>query len=172
MVITRIASAATSAGAVSCLIAVVMIPVPIGLVRNSLSPIFAPAFVSTLLGLTTPITHMPVLGLGIIYGVTSRDDHARGGGLIRPTSQYLLELIERTRARGIRHQIQGEHGPCAHRVDVREGVGNGNPAELVGIVHDRREEVHRKHNSNIVRDAIDRGVVGCRKAHEHIGISY
>ncbi len=58
------AASVTASGASSALMAVVMIPMPSGLVRIRSWPGRSPALVSMRAGSTTPVTAMPYLGSG------------------------------------------------------------------------------------------------------------
>ena len=64
-------------------------------------------------------------------------------------------------------QVQRGQRGAAHGVDVAEGVGRGDPAEVEGVVHDRGEEVGRQDQREIVAQAIDRRVVRGRAADQH-----
>src|SRR5207247_2320662 len=50
-------------------------------------------------------------------------------------------------------------------------VRRGDRAEVVRIVHDGREEIHRGHESDVARDAIDRGVVAFLEPHEEARVA-
>jgi hypothetical protein len=70
--------------------------------------------------------------------------------------------------------------PIRLSVDVAHGVGGGDGAESIGIVHDGREVVHALDQRQIVGHAVDarvvggvgadehRGIVGCRQAAQHL----
>ena len=81
-----------------------------------------------------------------------------------------------------RKACDGQRGQraSAHRVDVADGIGRGNLAVHVRIVHDRREEIDRLHDrgsalppvhTRIVRSPeIDQDpiVSGCRDGAQHL----
>ena len=52
----------------------------------------------------------------------------------------------------------------AHGVDIRNGVGCGNLAKQIGIVHNRRKKVHRLDQCRFVVDYIHAGVIAFVKA--------
>ena len=58
-----------------------------------------------------------------------------------------------------RHQRQREERTPAHGVDIRDGVGRGDRAEVERIVDDRHEEIGRRDDRLILADLIDRRVV-------------
>jgi hypothetical protein len=62
-------------------------------------------------------------------------------------------------------EVEREERPPAHGVDVREGVGGGHPAEAVGVVADRGDEV-RGGDQGAVAEPEDAGVVAARRADE------
>ena len=57
-------------------------------------------------------------------------------------------------------QVHGGFRCSAHGVNIAQGIGGGNLAEPVGIVHNRREKIHRLYQRQIIRNPIDTGVVG------------
>jgi len=57
-----------------------------------------------------------------------------------------------------------------HRVDIAEGVGGGDGAVGVGVIHQRREKIHRQHHGLLIVELVDRGVVGRGQADEEIGV--
>ena len=63
---------------------------------------------------------------------------------------------------------EGEEHPPAHREDVGAGVGGGDRPERRRVVNERRKEVHRPDDGEVVRQAIDGGVVGRRQAGDQL----
>ncbi len=61
-------------------------------------------------------------------------------------------------------------GAATHGVDVAQGVGGGDLAECVGIVHDGGEEVDGLHQREVGSDFVNAGVIGVIKTHQNIGI--
>ncbi len=57
----------------------------------------------------------------------------------------------------------------AHGVDVGEGVGRGDAAEVEGVVHDGQEEIGGHHDGLLRVEAIDGGVIGGLGSDEKIG---
>src|SRR5439155_17906249 len=58
-----------------------------------------------------------------------------------------------------------------HGVDVAEGVGGGDGPEVVGPVHDRREEVGGEDEGEVVGELVDGGVVAGGAADEDVGVA-
>ena len=142
------------------LAAVVTAPPPIGLVRKRhVAGAARSSCARPRRDATTPVTAMPYLGSGSSIEWPPTIGHAgrRGdvGAAAQDLAQHLApELLERER-----DQVEGGQRPRAHRVDVRERVGGGDPAEVVWVVDDRREEVDRLDDRQLVADAVDAGVV-------------
>ena len=81
-----------------------------------------------------------VLGLLVVDGVATGDDAAGLRDLGSAAAQYLGEYVGREVLRES-DNVQGEHNLAAHGEDVAHGVGGGDSAIGVGIIHHRREEV-------------------------------
>ena len=61
-------------------------------------------------------------------------------------------------------------GASAHGVNVAQGIGGGNLAESVGIVHHGREEIDGLHQREVGGDPVHAGVIGVIEADQHVGI--
>ena len=57
------------------------------------------------------------------------------------------------------HQVEPRDGLGPHREAIAQGVRRGDLAVVVGIVHDRREEIHRLNDGQILAQLVDAGVV-------------
>jgi hypothetical protein len=57
---------------------------------------------------------------------------------------------------------------AAHGIDIGDGIGSGDLAEDIGIIHHRREEIDRLNQRNIIADLIDTGIVGRVKADKYV----
>ncbi len=66
--------------------------------------------------------------------------------------------------------VQREQDFRAHRIDVAHCVGCGNGAVREGVVDDRRKEVEREDDSEVVADAVDGCVVEPVEAQEKVRI--
>src|SRR5699024_784432 len=73
---------------------------------------------------------------------------------------------------GPAHQVERHHGDAAHGVDVREGIGGGDPAPVVGVVDHRGEEVRGGQDRQILADLDGGGVVAVIQADEDFGAGY
>jgi hypothetical protein len=73
------------------------------------------------------------------------------------------QLAERHAENGERHDRFAAHG-----VNVGNGVGRGDAAEIEGIVHDRREEVGGGNDAGVGVDLPHRGVVAGLRSHQKL----
>ena len=106
-----------------------------------------------------------VLGLLVQDAVAPGDESPGLIDLVVSAPQELVHrLLGHVRRDG--HDVQAQLRLAPHGVDIAEGVGGGDLPEEVGIVRDGREEVHRLHQSQVVCDLVDAGVVALVKAHQ------
>ena len=101
----------------------------------------------------------PVLRLGIVDRMPADDRDPGRRRDVRAAAQDLAqdvpaELLEREG-----DDVHRRQRHPAHRVDVRQRVRRRDPAEVVGVVDDRREEVDRHHERDLVGQLEHRGVV-------------
>ena len=68
------------------------------------------------------------------------------------------------------HDVERRLRFTAHRINVGKGVGCGDRAEGIGIIHDRREEIERLYDSDFIIDFIDRCIITFIKADEKVRI--
>ena len=68
------------------------------------------------------------------------------------------------------HNIQRQLRLAAHGVDIRKRIGRGNGPEGIRVIRDRREEIHRLHQGQIVGDLVDRGVIALIEAHQQLRV--
>ena len=92
------------------------------------------------------------------------DDCAGFGHFALSPGQDGLDHLQIETA-GEGQEIHGQFGRAAHGPHIGKGVGCGNLAELEGIIHHRREEVHGGDEGGLVADAVDRRVVAGAKAY-------
>ena len=112
----------------------------------------------------------PVLGLGVVDGVTAHHRNPGFPGLFGPAPDDLFgqSLVEEVAREG--EQVQGEERPPAHGVDVRQGIRRGDAAEVVGIVDDRGEEVEGHHQRAAVGELVHGCIVTRGCVHEDSGV--
>ena len=101
----------------------------------------------------------PVLGLGVADRVAAGERAAGLADLGRGAAEDLGEDVAR-QVLGERRDRQREQDPAAHREDVGQGVGRRDLAERPRVVDERREEVERADDREVVADAVGGGVVG------------
>ena len=100
-----------------------------------------------------------VLGLGIADRVAAGERAARLAHLGRRAREDLGHDVAR-QVLGEGRDRQREQHPAAHREDVRQRVRGGDLAEGPRVVHERREEVERADDREVVAHPVDRRVVG------------
>jgi hypothetical protein len=132
--------------------AVVMMPVPSGLVRTRVSPGLAAALVVTRSGSTSPVTANPYLGSASSTEWPPTIVHPAARHHIRPAADHLAGHLPGDHVPRPADQLEGGQGRSAHRVDVGEGVGGGDPPPVVCVVDHRCEEVDRLHERHSGRD--------------------
>ena len=82
-----------------------------------------------------------VLRLRIVDRVPAEHRAPRLGGDAQPAAEHLSHQLHRQHAAGPADQVDRHDRAAAHRVNVRERVGGGDPAPVIGIVHHGSEEV-------------------------------
>jgi hypothetical protein len=86
-----------------------------------------------------------VLGFLIIDTVPAGYDRTGLGDFFGPAAQNLAQdLYAKVVRKG--DQIDGKKYPPAHGVNIGQGVGGRDRAEVVGIINNRREEIGRGDN--------------------------
>src|SRR5690606_23814283 len=98
-------------------------------------------------------------GLGSVDGVTAGQGNA-GGVADRPAAAHDLpghfrrQHVDRPAEDGDGHQRIAAHG-----VDVTDGIGGGNAAEVEGVVDNRHEEVGSGYHAPFFIQGINRRIV-------------
>ena len=80
-------------------------------------------------------------------------------------SSSVAELLNRER-----DQVQRADRGGSHRVDVRQRVGGGDPAEVERVIDDRGEEVDRLDDRQVVAEPVDAGVIGGLEPDQDVGV--
>ena len=134
-------------------------PVPSGLVRSSRSPGTRAALPQQVVGVGGADDREAVLGLRVADRVAAGERAARLADLGRRAGEDLGHHVAR-QVLGEGRDRQREQDPAAHREDVRQRVRRGDLAERPRVVDERREEVERADDREVVADPVDRRVVG------------
>ena len=100
--------------------------------------------------------------------MTARDRNTRlgadrGATLQNRTHRFDRQFIERHAEYGQRH-----NGLSTHGVNVGDGIGSSNPAEITRIIHHWHEEVGRGDNAVLIIDLPDGGIVAGFSANEKL----
>ena len=138
-------------------------PVPSGLVSTSAWPGWPPALVSR--------PRFPggsrdgagnrhaVDRLWPVDRVTAGHHPAAVGRGIRAAGEHLAQQVQREDVAGPSRQVEGEQRAGAHGVDVAGGVGGRDAPPRARIVHDRREEISRRHQQPVAVEPPHGGIV-------------
>ena len=110
-----------------------------------------------------------VQGLAAPDRVPAGDDYPGLVGLVVAAPQdfpnpRLLHAVRNA------HHVQGQLRLTAHRVDVGNGIGGGNLAEEIGVVHDGWKEVHSLNQRRFIVDHVHAGVIAPVEADDQVGI--
>ena len=138
---------------------------PSGLESTRTSPGTAPPFVKMRSGWTRPWTARPKIGSSLRMVWPPDDRAARGPDRLGCGAQHGLDGREREPLGEGRDVQRGRH-PAAHGEHVAARVGGGDGAEVGRVVDERREEVGRGHDGDVVADSVDGGVVEGSQADE------
>ena len=167
---SSIASSATDTGDLPRFIAVVMIPIPRGLVMTRTSPGLAPAFVTISSASAIPVTANPYVGWGCRWSARRRQ-------CSRPRTSppfHRPRLLLRARApacRGATPDTGEQWWRTTHGIDVGQGIGRGDPSPVLRRVDDRCEDVDGLDQSSPVAQGVNPGVVTGGDPDEEVGMS-
>src|SRR5215203_129632 len=108
-----------------------------------------------------------VLRLFVLHGVAAAEP---GAGFLDPGLPAGQDLPQDAEVQGAGKCDQVQRGQrfAAHRVDIGEGVGRGDLAEPVRVVHDRGEEVSRLKEQAAAERDVPGVVPGLHPAHEPV----
>ena len=144
---------------------------PSRFVSSSTSPGRAPPLRNSRSGCAAPMTASPYFGSGsrIVWPPARTPPASRtfaAAASNTAASAVLREVLRERRDR------QREQHPSAHREHVGQRVGGGDLPVRDGVVHERREEVERAQDREVVRDAPGGGVVRWFEAgDERVGVA-
>src|SRR5215208_7549280 len=109
----------------------------------------------------------PVFRLGIANRVTAGERPASFTNLRRRSLEHRGEGVAR-QLLGERRDREREEDAAAHREHVTERVGSGDLAVGSRVVDERREEVERADDREVVTQPVDGSVVGRREAGDQL----
>ncbi len=122
--------------------AVVMMPVPRRLREVEGIAGAGAGLGEDLLGVDEAHDAEAVLGLLVDDGVAAGDEAAGLEHLVGAAAQDIgQDVLAQVVGEG--GHVQGQEHLAAHGVDVAHGVGGGDGAEGVGVVHQRGKKIHR-----------------------------
>jgi hypothetical protein len=99
--------------------------------------------------------------------MAARDDRSGLAHFFGPAAQNLAQDLHPVTV-GISDQIDREQDIPTHGVDIAQGIGRRDRAELIGIVNDRREEIDRRYDRPFAVDTIDSGIVRLAQADQEL----
>ncbi len=150
VVIERVAASIHDCFAVPCLMAVEITPVPSALVNSRRSPGWAPPLVKMRLGIDEAGDGISEFGFFVADAVAADDRATCFHHFRKAAGEDLLQNLEIAVGRET-YVSQGGDGTAAHGVDVAQGVGGGDLAEGVRVVHDGSEEIDGLHQRDVGR---------------------
>ena len=166
MVLT--AASASSGGQTPRFNAVVITPMPSGLVMINRSPGRAPALVMTPSRGTKPVTANPYFGSGSSIECPPTIVVPLDAMTSAPPWRTSPRSSKGSPVRGQLTNCRAVIGRPAHGVDIGEGVGGGDPTPVVGVVDDRCEVIDRLHQRFPGGQLPHSGIVGGLQADEEM----
>ena len=110
-----------------------------------------------------------VLRLWVVDAVTARHMAAGPGRHVQAAAQYLGGQVGGQHVPRPAQQVDRHEGLATDGIDVGQRVGGGDPAEGIGVVDDRGEEVRRRHDGPVRADPDHGGVVAMLDTDEQVG---
>ena len=159
------------AEAIPRLMAVVMMPVPRGLVSTSRSPGRAAALVRRRFGWTNPVTDRPYSGSALRTVCPPTSAHPASRTLAAPPRKNLCDHLGRHEVVGNGQEVERGERAATHRVDIRECIRGGDLAKRKRVVDDRGKKIGRLHKRAPSIETINPGIVGGVTTDEEIGIA-
>ena len=111
-----------------------------------------------------------VLELGVLDGMPADQYYPGLVHLVNAAFEHVPEDGDIHGFLGKADDIQSRQGLAAHGVNVAQGIGDGNLAELIGIVDDWREEIDRLDDSQVFGKLIYAGVLRSLHSGDEIGV--
>ena len=109
-----------------------------------------------------------VLRLGVVDAVPPGHRAVRRAPHRHTAAQYLRRQLHRELVARPAEQVQRDQRHAAHRVDVGQGIGGGDPPEGIGVVHDGGEEVRGHHDRHGRADPHHGAVVAVLHTHQQV----
>ena len=101
----------------------------------------------------------PVLRLRVVDRMATNDCGAGFGHDVCAAGYDLAQQIEGEIFTWPADELECRQRRTTHRIDVGEGVGGSDPSPVVGVVHDRGEEIYGLDQGAIIRNAVYARVV-------------
>ena len=91
--------------------------------------------------------------------MTAGNRNARRFAYRRTTGKNLLCRLDWQLTQRHAEQRQREQGRATHCVDIRDGIGRSDAAEIKRIIHDRQKEICRRHDRLLIVQTINGGII-------------
>ncbi len=114
-----------------------------------------------------PCDRQAVLHIGIRNGMPAGQGPSGLNHLLRAAAHDLPQDVQIHLFRET-DDIQRRLYLPAHGVHITQGIGGGDAAKGIGVVHHRREEIQGLHNGSFIRHPVDGGVIPAVKAHQQV----
>jgi len=153
------------------LMAVLMIPVPRGLVRIGQEDFVSRAeslFREDLFRMDHARHGQAILQLLVLDAVPPDKRNPCLGHLVASPLENLPENGDVHLLDGKGDKVHGRFWDPAHGIDIAQGVGRGDLPEPVGVIHDGREEIDCLYKSNVIGNLIHPRVVGFIQPDQHM----
>ena len=122
-------------------------------------------------GATRPVTDRPYFNSSssTVWPPTRQTPASRR--MLWPPARISRRTSPGRRAGREEDQVHGGNGAGTHGVDIRDGVGGGDPAEGVGIIHQRGDDIGRLHQGALRRNPVDPGIIRCLRSHKQVCVA-
>ena len=112
--------------------------------------------------------HQAVNRLHRVNGVSASNRNACGVTHILAALQDAPDGVNRQHVDRHAHQAQRHDGGAAHGIHIADGIGRGNAAKVIRVVHDGHEEVCGGNQRLLVVELVHRRIVGSFNADQEL----
>jgi len=111
--------------------------------------------------------HQTVFRFGVFHRVSAENGNTGLTAFVLGALENLLQHSNGQTDGGEADDIQGKQRGSSHGVDVAEGVGGGNGAEVIRIIDDGGEKIRCENHRRVVVQPIDRRIVSGFHTHHY-----
>lgn len=113
----------------------------------------------------------PIFRLRVINRMAANDRDAGGTRYVCAAAQNILEQARTQMRARERDEIEREQRTGTHRIDVGQGIGCSNTAEIIGIINDRSEKIRRRDQRAVLIDLINGRVIPCTRINQNTSVA-